>query len=114
MLHPGLGFDSAPASYLGQGFDPFGMAVLLEDIIESIELWLRLVRKPQPHVDPNLDPVLLVPGIAGSILQAVDGSNGREERVWVRIFGADYKFRTKLWSQFDPSTGKLIFSSSFV
>ncbi|KAK4748006.1 hypothetical protein SAY87_014592 [Trapa incisa] len=84
------------------------MAVLLEDIIESVELWLRLIRKPQPYVDPNLDPVLLVPGIAGSILQAVDGSNGREERVWVRIFGADYKFRTKLWSRFDTSTGKTV------
>ncbi|PKI56837.1 lecithin-cholesterol acyltransferase-like 4 [Punica granatum] len=84
------------------------MAVLLEDIIQSVELWLKLIRKPQPYVDPNLDPVLLVPGIAGSILQAVDASNGREERVWVRIFGADYKFRTKLWSRFDPSTGKTV------
>lgn len=83
------------------------MAVLLEDIVQSVELWLRLMRKkPQPYVDPNLDPVLLVPGIAGSILKAADSTNGRDERVWVRIIGADYKFRTKLWSKFDPSTGK--------
>ncbi|WCJ28485.1 Lecithin-cholesterol acyltransferase-like 4 [Euphorbia peplus] len=86
------------------------MAVLLEDIVESVELWLNLMRKkPQPFVDPDLDPVLLVPGIAGSILKAVDGDNdSREERVWVRILRADYKFRTKLWSRFDPSTGRTV------
>lgn len=82
------------------------MAILLEEIIESVELWLKHIRtKPQPYVDPDLDPVLLVPGIAGSILKAVD-NNGKEERVWVRLFSADYKCRTKLWSLFDPSTGK--------
>lgn len=83
------------------------MAVLLEEILQSIEIWLKLIKKPQPYVDPNLDPVLLVPGIAGSILKAVD-ENGRGERVWVRIFGADYKCRTKLWSRFDPSTGQTL------
>ncbi|CAL9781887.1 unnamed protein product [Musa acuminata subsp. burmannicoides] len=82
------------------------MAVL-EDLIRSIELCLRLVKKQQPLVDPNLDPVLLVPGIAGSILNAVD-DNGKEERVWVRILGADHEFRAKVWSQFDPATGKTI------
>lgn len=81
------------------------MTMLLEDIVQSVEMWLKLIKKPQPYVDPNLDPVLLVPGIAGSILKAVDGQNGNGERVWVRILGADYKFRTKLWSRFDPSTG---------
>ncbi|XP_022723593.1 lecithin-cholesterol acyltransferase-like 4 isoform X2 [Durio zibethinus] len=84
------------------------MAVLLEDIVQSVEMWLKLTKKPQPYVDPNLDPVLLVPGIAGSILNAVDSQNGQEERVWVRILGADYKFRTKLWSRFDPSTGRTV------
>ncbi|KAE8655601.1 Lecithin-cholesterol acyltransferase-like 4 [Hibiscus syriacus] len=84
------------------------MAVLLEDIVKSVEMWLKLIKKPQPYVDPNLDPVLLVPGIAGSNLTAVDDQNGKEERVWVRILGADYKFRTKLWSRFDPSTGKTV------
>ncbi|OMO65797.1 Lecithin:cholesterol/phospholipid:diacylglycerol acyltransferase [Corchorus olitorius] len=84
------------------------MAVLLEDIVQSVEMWLKLIKKPQPYVDPNLDPVLLVPGIAGSILTAVDDKNGKEERVWVRILGADYKFRTKLWSRFDPSTGRTV------
>lgn len=83
------------------------MAVLLEEILRSVELWLRIIKEPQPYVDPNLDPVLLVPGIAGSILHAVD-QNGQSERVWVRIFGADYKFRTKLWSRFDPATGATV------
>ncbi|XP_048337189.2 lecithin-cholesterol acyltransferase-like 4 [Ziziphus jujuba] len=32
--------------------------------------------------------------------------NGKEERVWVRIIAADYKFWTKLCSRFDPTTGK--------
>lgn len=81
--------------------------MLLEEIAQSVEIWLKLIKKPQPYVDPNLDPVLLVPGIAGSILKAVD-DNGRGERVWVRIIGADYKFRTKLWSRFDPSTGQTV------
>lgn len=81
------------------------MAVLLEDIAQAVELWLKRIKKPEPYVDPNLDPVLLVPGIAGSILNAVDDDTGKEERVWVRILGADREFRTKLWSRFDPSTG---------
>lgn len=81
------------------------MAVLLDEIVRSIELWLKLIKKPEPYVDPNLDPVLLVPGIAGSILKAVD-ENGKEERVWVRIFGSDREFCTKLWSKFDAVSGK--------
>ena len=87
------------------------MSILLEDIVESVELWLNFMRKkPQPYVDPDLDPVLLVPGVAGTVLNAVD-EKGKEERVWVRILGADYKFRTKLWSRFDSSTGKFWSSS---
>lgn len=81
------------------------MAVL-EELIKSVELWLKLAKKQQPLRNPNLDPVLLIPGIAGSILNAVD-ENGNEERVWVRILGADHEFQTKMWSRFDPSTGKL-------
>ncbi|XP_021751330.1 lecithin-cholesterol acyltransferase-like 4 [Chenopodium quinoa] len=85
------------------------MAVSLEELVKVLEIWLKLIKKPQEqqYVDPNLDPVLLVPGIAGSILEAVD-QNGHSDRVWVRIFAADYMFRTKLWSRFDPSTGKTL------
>ncbi|XP_057797019.1 lecithin-cholesterol acyltransferase-like 4 [Salvia miltiorrhiza] len=85
------------------------MAVLLEDIVKSVEHLLKLISKTsqeQTYVDPTLDPVLLVPGIAGSILNAVDSETGRTERVWVRILGADHEFRDKLWSRFNPATGK--------
>ncbi|XP_027088794.1 lecithin-cholesterol acyltransferase-like 4 [Coffea arabica] len=88
------------------------MAALLEELVktlEALELWMKLIKKtPQDYVDPTLDPVLLVPGIAGSILNAVDEKTGNEERIWVRILGADHEFRTKLWSLFDPSTGETI------
>ena len=89
-------------------FGLIGMAVLLEEIVKSVELWLKLIKKPEPYVDPNLDPVLLVPGVAGSILNAVHEDTGKEERVWVRILGADAKFRTDLWSFYDPSSGNVI------
>lgn len=83
-----------------------GMAVL-EDLIRAIELWLRIAKEQVPLVDPTLDPVLLVPGIGGSILEAVDEA-GNKERVWVRILAADHEFRAKLWSKFDASTGKTV------
>lgn len=83
------------------------MVVLLEELVRSLELWLRLAKETAQEevVDLNLDPVLLVPGIGGSILEAVDETTGEKERVWVRILAADHEFRTKLWSLFDPSTG---------
>ncbi|KAF0927732.1 hypothetical protein E2562_035981 [Oryza meyeriana var. granulata] len=65
------------------------MAVL-EDLIRAIELWLRIAKEQVPLVDPTLDPVLLVPGIGGSILEAVDEAG--KERVWVRILAADHEF----------------------
>ncbi|KAJ6793328.1 lecithin-cholesterol acyltransferase-like 4 [Iris pallida] len=83
------------------------MATLMEELIRSIELWLRASKKAAPLVNPNLDPVILVPGIAGSILNAVD-DDGKEERIWVRILRADHEFRSKLWSRFDPKTGKTV------
>ncbi|KAL3631605.1 Lecithin-cholesterol acyltransferase-like 4 [Castilleja foliolosa] len=85
------------------------MAMLLEDIVKSVEQLLKLISKQsqeQSFVDPTLDPVLLVPGIAGSILNAVDEKTGKTERIWVRILGADHEFREKLWSRFDPATGR--------
>ncbi|KAI3466926.1 hypothetical protein Pfo_023589 [Paulownia fortunei] len=87
------------------------MAVLLEDIVKSVEQLLKLISKKsqeQSYVDPTLDPVLLVPGIAGSILNAVDDKTGKTERIWVRILGADHEFRDKLWSRFDPATGRTV------
>lgn len=84
------------------------MAVLLEDIVKAVEAWLKILKEPEPYVDPNLDPVLLVPGIAGSILNAKDAETGKEERVWVRIWEADREFRAKLWCRFDPDSGKTV------
>ncbi|KAL1552189.1 Phospholipase A(1) lcat3 [Salvia divinorum] len=51
------------------------------------------------------DPVLLVSGIAGSILNSKSKKNGSETRVWVRILLADLEFRRKLWSIYNPETG---------
>ncbi|XP_073058446.1 lecithin-cholesterol acyltransferase-like 4 [Primulina eburnea] len=87
------------------------MAVLLEDIVKSVEHLLKLISKKsqeQSYVDPNLDPVLLVPGIAGSILNSVNDKTGKKERIWVRILAADHEFREKLWSKFDPATGRAV------
>lgn len=84
---------------------PFPLTMtLLEELFRAIELWLRIAKEQVPLVDPTLDPVLLVPGIAGSILEAVD-EEGNKERVWVRILAAEHEFREKLWSKFDASTG---------
>ncbi|KAK1432543.1 hypothetical protein QVD17_09440 [Tagetes erecta] len=84
------------------------MTLLLEEVVRAMEAWLRLLKKPEPYVDPNLDPVLIVPGIAGSILNARDDETGKEERVWVRIWEADREFRAKLWCKFDPDSGKTL------
>jgi pimeloyl-ACP methyl ester carboxylesterase len=59
----------------------------------------------EPDQKPDLNPVLLVPGIGGSILHAVS-EKGHKERIWVRLFAADHEFRAKLFSVYDPLTGK--------
>ncbi|GKA62007.1 lecithin-cholesterol acyltransferase-like 4 protein [Tanacetum coccineum] len=85
------------------------MTILLEDIVKAVESWLKILKEPEEvYVDENLDPVLIVPGIAGSILNAKDAQTGKEERVWVRIWEADREFRAKLWCQFDPDSGKTV------
>ncbi|XP_030970868.1 phospholipase A(1) LCAT3 isoform X2 [Quercus lobata] len=54
---------------------------------------------------PDLDPVLLVSGMGGSILHSKKKKFGFETRVWVRILLADLEFRKKLWSLYNPTTG---------
>eukprot|EP00270_Netrium_digitus_P004211 TRINITY_DN1514_c1_g2_i3.p1 TRINITY_DN1514_c1_g2~~TRINITY_DN1514_c1_g2_i3.p1 ORF type:complete len:487 (+),score=134.93 TRINITY_DN1514_c1_g2_i3:108-1568(+) len=54
--------------------------------------------------ETELPPVLLIPGIGGSILHAVN-ENGTKERIWVRLLNADREFRFKLWSKYNPETG---------
>ncbi|MBA0797135.1 hypothetical protein Gohar_007857 [Gossypium harknessii] len=56
---------------------------------------------------PDLDPVLLVSGIGGSILHSKKKLFGIEfeTRVWVRILFSDMEFKKKLWSLYNPKTG---------
>ncbi|KAJ7569298.1 hypothetical protein O6H91_01G070900 [Diphasiastrum complanatum] len=75
----------------------------LGEFLKKIEDWLTGEDK-QHSVNVHLDPVLLVPGIGGSILNAVTDQGGKEH-VWVRLFNANDEFQSKLWSLFDPSTG---------
>ncbi|EYU39472.1 hypothetical protein ABFS82_06G201800 [Erythranthe guttata] len=51
------------------------------------------------------DPVVLISGIAGSILNSKPKKLGFETRVWVRILLADLEFKKKLWSIYNPDTG---------
>ncbi|KAL9666255.1 hypothetical protein QQ045_000581 [Rhodiola kirilowii] len=62
-----------------------------------------LGRAPEPG--PDLDPVLLVSGIGGSILHSKRKKFGFQTRVWVRILLADLEFKKKLWSLYNPETG---------
>uniref|UniRef100_A0A7N0ZYU6 Uncharacterized protein n=1 Tax=Kalanchoe fedtschenkoi TaxID=63787 RepID=A0A7N0ZYU6_KALFE len=55
--------------------------------------------------EPDLDPVLLVSGIGGSILHSKRKRFGFQTRVWVRILLADLEFKKKLWSLYNPETG---------
>ena len=57
------------------------------------------------------DPVLLVSGIAGSILHSKKKNFfGFESRVWVRLLLADFEFRKEIWSLYNPETGNNSFT----
>ncbi|KAK7340394.1 hypothetical protein VNO77_21096 [Canavalia gladiata] len=51
------------------------------------------------------DPVLLVSGMGGSIINSKPKKFGLTTRVWVRLFLADLEFRRKVWSVYNPKTG---------
>eukprot|EP00475_Leptophrys_vorax_P030841 TRINITY_DN4652_c0_g1_i3.p1 TRINITY_DN4652_c0_g1~~TRINITY_DN4652_c0_g1_i3.p1 ORF type:complete len:607 (-),score=35.10 TRINITY_DN4652_c0_g1_i3:1033-2853(-) len=74
--------------------------------------WRKWFPFPRPHpkrheTETNeLHPVLLIPGIGGSILNAVSNDGKSTERIWVRLYNADQEFRTKLWSKYNAKTGK--------
>ncbi|KAI7739629.1 hypothetical protein M8C21_000698 [Ambrosia artemisiifolia] len=54
----------------------------------------------------DVDPVVLVSGIGGSILNSKPKSwFGITTRVWVRILLADLEFRKRVWSLYNPETG---------
>ena len=51
------------------------------------------------------DPVLLVSGMGGSIVNSKPKKFGFTTRVWVRLLLADVEFRNKIWSLYNPQTG---------
>ncbi|XP_038704944.1 phospholipase A(1) LCAT3 isoform X2 [Tripterygium wilfordii] len=55
--------------------------------------------------EDDLDPVLLVSGIGGSILHSKRNKYGFETRVWVRLFLAELEFKKRVWSLYNPKTG---------
>ena len=55
--------------------------------------------------EPELDPVLLVSGVGGSILNARNKKTRFLTRVWVRVFLANLEFKKKVWSLYNPDTG---------
>ncbi|KAL6146961.1 hypothetical protein ACLB2K_057637 [Fragaria x ananassa] len=58
------------------------------------------------ELDLELEPVLLISGIGGSILTCKKKTKlGFDTRVWVRILLADLEFKKKLWSLYNPLTG---------
>ncbi|CAL1370465.1 unnamed protein product [Linum trigynum] len=55
--------------------------------------------------DSDLDPVLLISGMGGSILNSKPKKFGLETRVWVRFLLAELEFKNKAWSIYNPQTG---------
>ncbi|CAN0859840.1 Phospholipase A(1) LCAT3 [Linum grandiflorum] len=53
----------------------------------------------------DLDPVLLVSGMGGSILNSIPKKTGLQTRVWVRFLLAELEFKNKVWSIYNPDTG---------
>lgn len=55
--------------------------------------------------DEEREPLLLVSGIGGSILNSKRKKFGFQTRVWVRILLADLEFKKRIWSLYNPKTG---------
>ncbi|XP_020572898.1 phospholipase A(1) LCAT3 [Phalaenopsis equestris] len=55
--------------------------------------------------EADREPVLLVSGIGGSILNSRQKKNGSLLRVWVRILFSNYEFKKCLWSIYNKKTG---------
>lgn len=54
----------------------------------------------------SLPPVLLIPGIGGSILNALNTKTNVEEAVWVQAVNLEQEFRENLYSKYNEETGK--------
>lgn len=50
-------------------------------------------------------PVLLVPGIGGTMLRSVNKKTQKKERVWVTTLNPDGEFKDHLWSIYNEETG---------
>lgn len=57
------------------------------------------------EADPTLEPVVLVSGLGGSILNSRNKLTGLQTRVWVRILLSDLEFQKHLWSIYNKDTG---------
>ncbi|URE13754.1 PGAP1-like protein [Musa troglodytarum] len=62
-------------------------------------------RRRRAAAAADLDPVVLVTGMGGSILNARNRKSGSIIRVWVRILLANFEFKKYLWSLYNPDTG---------
>ncbi|KAI4971557.1 hypothetical protein ZWY2020_002471 [Hordeum vulgare] len=79
---------------------------VLEDLVQAIELWLRIARSRCLWWTPPTSIAACI-DIGDSILEAVDEA-GNKKLVWVHIQAANHECREKLWAQFDASTGKTV------
>ncbi|KAK7243203.1 hypothetical protein RIF29_37993 [Crotalaria pallida] len=57
------------------------------------------------EAEADLDPVVLISGMGGSVMNSKPKKFGFKTRVWVRFFLADLEFRTKVLSLYNPKTG---------
>lgn len=64
--------------------------------------------------ESDRNPVLLVSGMGGSILHSKKKKLGFQTRVWVRILLADLEFKKKLWSIYNPETGLISHSLTYL
>ncbi|KMZ75159.1 Phospholipase A2 [Zostera marina] len=57
------------------------------------------------EVNPCLNPLLLVSGIGGTMLNATNKTTNLDTRVWVRLFLANYDFKKYAFSFYHADTG---------
>lgn len=60
------------------------------------------------EVNPCLNPLLLVSGIGGTMLNATNKTTNFDTRVWVRLFLANYDFKKYAFSFYHADTGELL------
>ncbi|KAK1376048.1 hypothetical protein POM88_032241 [Heracleum sosnowskyi] len=104
-------------NYFGQDWDDTGhkneVNEMLESTIPSSNRELEPFPLPLYEANESVEtspPELELkplPETPTYMFLAID-ENGKEKQVWVRIFGSDREFCTKLWSRFDPKSGKTV------